>query len=160
MTRTDRHLDVIRFTGNSGGSMTGTLPVAVNRYLYNDLTSAVTGYALPGETLTPAMTYTGSWMHGYVYLDYGNDGVFDFLLNENGTPASNSDVASYSYSMEKTAQGLLFPIKIRVLTHRYLQSLQVLHRVYIASVTKWTGITLMQAVMLLLPTISFQTVVV
>lgn len=36
-------------------------------------------------------------MYGYVYLDYGNDGVFDFLLNESGTPVLNSDAFSYSY---------------------------------------------------------------
>ncbi len=105
MTRTDRHLDVVKFTGNSGGSLTGTLPATGSRYLNNDLTKSVTGYALPGETLTPSMTYTGSWMHGYVYLDKGNDGVFASTVNTDGTPSAESDVVSYSYYNGKNSTG-------------------------------------------------------
>ena len=105
MTRTDRHLDVVRFTGNSGGSLTGTLPTTGTRLLYTDLTKSVTGYALPGETLTPSMTYTGSWMHGYVYLDKGNDGVFSSTVNVDGSPSAESDVVSYSYYSGKNSTG-------------------------------------------------------
>ena len=35
-------------------------------------------------------------MSAYVYVDWNNDGKFDYTLNDNGTPAAGSDVVSYS----------------------------------------------------------------
>ncbi len=95
-TRTNRFLNSINYTGNSGGSFTATLP-SNPRYVYNDMTNTAMGFASPGERLTPSMTFVGTWMHGYVFLDYKNDGVFNSELNANGTPTSASDLVSYSF---------------------------------------------------------------
>lgn len=104
LTRTDRHLDMVRFTGNSGGNLAAVLPATFPRYVYNDLTNTV-GLAVPGESIAPGMFYTGSWMHGYVYLNYNNNGIFNNLLNADGTPAIGSDVVSYSFYQNKNSLG-------------------------------------------------------
>lgn len=90
--RTDRNLNSISFTGNSGGSMSATL---TGKPIYFGLVNSM-GYATPGEVITPAINYSGAWMHGYAYLDYGNDGGFAYTLNPDGTPAAGSDIVAYS----------------------------------------------------------------
>ena len=104
LTRTDRHLDAVRFTGNQGGKLTVPVPSTAPNYIYKNMTDSV-GLAVPGEVITPTIGYTGNWMHGYVYLDYQNDGKLDYGLNANGTPALNSDVVSYSYYNSKNSLG-------------------------------------------------------
>ncbi|MHB9055409.1 MAG: glycosyl hydrolase family 95 catalytic domain-containing protein [Paludibacteraceae bacterium] len=104
MTRTDRHLDVIRFSGNMGGSLFATFPTTNPRLVYNDMTHN-TGLAVPGEVITPGINFTGSWMHGYIYLDKDNDGIFDELLNDDGTPTAASDIESYSFYLDKNSLG-------------------------------------------------------
>lgn len=80
------------------------LPTTAPRLVYNDMTH-ITGMAVPGETITPGINFTGSWMHGYVYLDRGNDGIFDESLNDNGTPSTTSDVEAYSFYKNKNSLG-------------------------------------------------------
>lgn len=58
--------------------------------------------AKPGDKLTPAFDYTGTWMHGYVYLDYGKDGKFSTNLQQDGKPATGSDVVAYSFYSQNT----------------------------------------------------------
>lgn len=53
--------------------------------------------AIPGETLTPTFSFTGNWMNGYVYIDYGRDGAFTADLNSDYTIPEGSDLATYSY---------------------------------------------------------------
>lgn len=47
-----------------------------SKKLYADLTSK-TFYAKAGQTLTPGIDYSGTWMHSYCYVDFGNDGNFN-----------------------------------------------------------------------------------
>lgn len=102
--RTDRSLNNISFTGNQGGTLSVTLPTESPRYLYNDMTEIV-GYAVPGETLTPKIGYTGNWMHGYVFLDILNDGNFNENLTDEGVPATGSDIMSFSFYKGKNSLG-------------------------------------------------------
>ena len=37
-----------------------------------------------GETVTPLITINGSWMHGYVYVDWNNNKQFDVNLQGDG----------------------------------------------------------------------------
>lgn len=50
----------------------------------------------PGQSVKPVFNYKGTWMSGYTYVDYGQDGKFSYEINANGTPASGSDIVSYS----------------------------------------------------------------
>lgn len=103
-SRTDRSLNAIKFSGNMGGKLSATAPTTGPKYIYRSMTDSV-GFAVPGETITSTINYVGSWMHGYAYLDFNSDGKFDMTLNENGSPATGSDVVSYSYYSGKNSKG-------------------------------------------------------
>lgn len=64
--------------------------------LYNDCTGQGIQTVLPGQQLTPAVSYTNQWMGLSSYIDWNQDGQFNPALNENGTPADGSDVVSYN----------------------------------------------------------------
>lgn len=92
-TRTDRGLLSISLNGKEAtvaGSITKQTPV------YKSI-DQVDFIAKAGETLQPAFKYNGTWMHGYVYLDYGRDGRFDTNLAADGKPAQGSDVVAYAF---------------------------------------------------------------
>lgn len=61
--------------------------------------------AKAGDEITTAVNYNGGWMNAYVYLDRDNNGKFDYTLNEQGTPADNSDVMSFSNYNNKNSKG-------------------------------------------------------
>ena len=63
--------------------------------LYHDLTNYCFT-TVPGEKVVANFDWTGSWMHGYVYLDRANDGQFDAILSEDGTIPATSDVMAFS----------------------------------------------------------------
>ena len=81
-TNTARHLDGITLSGSANGPQTISIPTP--RLVYTDLTTAAFS-ARAGEQLTATFNYTGNWMHGFVYLDRGNDGQFDATLNADCT---------------------------------------------------------------------------
>ncbi len=88
ITRTDRYLNGV---GLGTQSVTG-----IKDHFYNDCTKTTVFGATPGEKVQPKFTYTGSWMSGYVYVDWGNDGKFSYNINSNGTPGEGSDIVSYN----------------------------------------------------------------
>lgn len=61
--------------------------------------------AKAGDEITTAVNYNGGWMNAYVYLDRDNNGKFDYTLNEQGTPADNSDVMTFSNYQGKNSKG-------------------------------------------------------
>lgn len=61
--------------------------------------------AKAGERVRFSYDYTGNWMHGYAYLDRGNDGKFDVSLSPDGRPAAGSDLLSFSSYDEKDSDG-------------------------------------------------------
>ena len=67
-----------------------------NKLVYNDKTSVTVFPAAPGTQATPTFTYTGTWMSGYAYVDWNNDGKFTYTVNADGTPAEGSDIVSYN----------------------------------------------------------------
>lgn len=90
-TRTDRVLNSVGL--NNYSSTTQSKMVYSNNVLESVFS------ATPGEQVQPKFRYTGAWMSGYVYVDWGNDGVFKATLNANGTPADDSDVVSHNAVM-------------------------------------------------------------
>ena len=56
----------------------------------------------PGDVLTPTISYTGSWLHKYVYVDWGRDGTFDVGDAENGW----EDLVSFNYINGQNSAGL------------------------------------------------------
>lgn len=98
VTRTDRHLDSFSLTGTvSTTAQTVTVPSLTTNYVYRNLTESAEVGAVPGETLTFALKYTGWAMHPYLYIDYNADGQFDAEIGSNGIPTASSELATYSY---------------------------------------------------------------
>lgn len=50
---------------------------ATDRVLYHDLSATAIFTAKAGTAVKPAMDWTGTWMHGYLYIDLDSDGSFD-----------------------------------------------------------------------------------
>ena len=91
-TRTDRSLNSVSLA-SSAGTQTST---ATSGKVYTDNTLKTIFSVKAGEQVQPSINYTGSWMSGYVYVDWNNDGKFEFKVNNDGTPAAGSDVVSYN----------------------------------------------------------------
>lgn len=96
-SRTDRKLNSVGLTvGNSTYSST-----ARTGKLYTDNLTTSVFSVTAGTQVQPTFNYTGNAMHGYVYVDWGNDGLFNDTVNTNGSPATGSDVVSYSAAQVK-----------------------------------------------------------
>ncbi len=103
LSRSDRYATSVSLTSGDGAQS-----LAVNqqndKLVYQDLL-AQSFLAKAGEQVTPNIGYNGTWMCAYVYLDQNNTGNFEYNLNENGTPGTNSDVMTYSYYNGKNSSG-------------------------------------------------------
>ena len=91
-TRTDRKLNSVGL--NAGGKSYSATTRGGKVYTDNTTTNVFSVTA--GAQVQPTFAYSGNWMSAYTYVDWGNDGLFKDALNSNGTPAQDSDVASYS----------------------------------------------------------------
>ncbi len=87
-TRSDRVLNKVGLNNYSSATQ--------RKMVYSNNVMSGVFSATPGEQVQPKFNYTGAWMSGYVYVDWGNDGVFKGTLNDNGTPADDSDVVSHN----------------------------------------------------------------
>ena len=91
-TRNDRKLNSVGLTA-AGTSYTSA---SAGGKVYTDNTTLGVFSAKAGTEVQPTFNYTGAWMSGYVYVDWNNDGKFEFAVNDNGTPAEGSEIVSYS----------------------------------------------------------------
>ena len=90
--RTDRSLAKVGLTADGS---TKTLALS-SKLVYNDKTAQTVFPATAGSKVTPTFQYNGTWMSGYVYVDWGKDAVFTYTVNNDGTPAEGSDIVSYN----------------------------------------------------------------
>lgn len=60
---------------------------------------------VPGDQVAATASYTGSPMHGYLYVDLDNDGQFTADISENGKPDVSSELLSYTYFNGKNSLG-------------------------------------------------------
>lgn len=97
VTRSDRHLDAVGIDNKIVDGMGSTI--------YNNATARAIFPVKAAQSVTPKFQYTGNWMGGYVYVDWNNDGRFDYKINDNGTPAEGSEIVSYSAYNPKQATG-------------------------------------------------------
>ncbi len=91
-TRNDRSLNSVGLT-SAGVSYTSAANTAK---VYTDNTTLSVFSAQAGAQVQPTFSYAGSWMSAYVYVDWNNDGKFEYTINDNGTPAEGSEIVSYS----------------------------------------------------------------
>lgn len=72
--------------------------------VYLDKTSETPLETLPGSELRfSSLSWTGEWMHGYLFIDYDNDGDYNSDLNADGT--TSGELVSYSYYQGKNSKG-------------------------------------------------------
>ncbi len=93
-THGSRHLNGIALNSPSEGHQSAD--ISASSKVYN-VVSPQQFMAKPGETVTPSFQFSGNWMNGFIYLDRGNDGVFDALIGNDGTISEGSDIMSFSY---------------------------------------------------------------
>ena len=75
-SNSSRYLKSISFQGGIYTFSPLTIATSGKSPIYYNKTSKVF-YANAGATITPQIEYEGSWMQGYVYIDYNNDGTFN-----------------------------------------------------------------------------------
>ena len=98
-TRADRSLNSVGLT-SAGVSYNST---ANTSKVYTDNTTLSVFSAKAGTQVQPTFNYSGSWMSAYVYVDWNNNGKFEYTINSNGTPAEGSEIVSYSaYQVDGT----------------------------------------------------------
>ncbi len=90
--RNDRHMDAV---GISTEGQTQSMKCQSNRMYNNGVAQGRVFSVLPGQSVTPTISYTGTWMGKMTYVDWNNDGQFNPTVNTDGTPATGSDVVSY-----------------------------------------------------------------
>ncbi|MBQ8337231.1 MAG: hypothetical protein IJY44_06855 [Bacteroidaceae bacterium] len=91
-TRKDRSLNSVGLT-SAGVSYTSAANAGK---VYTDNTTLSVFSAKAGAQVQPTFNYTGTWMSAYVYVDWNNDGKFEYAINDNGTPATGSEIVSYN----------------------------------------------------------------
>ena len=91
-TRKDRSLNSVGLV-SSGVTYAST---ATSGKVYTDNTMVSIFSAKAGTQVQPTFNYTGSWMSAYVYVDWNNNGKFEYTINDNGTPAEGSEIVSYN----------------------------------------------------------------
>ena len=101
-TRSDRHVNGVGIVSGDG-TQNFTAPSKPNT-VYVDMTANELR-ARAGEKVTPKINYSGSWMHGYVYLDTNNDGKFQYDMNDDNTVPEGSEIMAYSYYEGKNSTG-------------------------------------------------------
>ena len=98
-TRKDRALNSVGLT-SGGVSYTSA---SNSDKVYTDNTTVSVFSAKAGTQVQPTFSYSGSWMSAYVYVDWNNNGKFEYEINDNGTPADGSEIVSYSaYQVDGT----------------------------------------------------------
>ena len=91
-----------RLNSVSLGAQTLSLPTPLKVYSKID---SPTFHAQPGETVTPSLGFTGTWMNGFVYVDRGQDGAFEAKLNADGSIPAGSDIMAFSYAEPSLGSG-------------------------------------------------------
>ncbi len=85
---------------NGGGAeQTKTYATAVRPAMYKTDLDWGGGFKVKvGETVTPKIYCNSGWLHGYFYIDKGQDGKFDIKDSVvNSVPVKGGDVISYTY---------------------------------------------------------------
>lgn len=91
-----------RLNSVSLNSQTISLPTPLKVY---SQVEAPSFSAKAGETVTAKFGFSGDWMHGFVYLDCGQDGNFEATLGENASIPEGSDIMAFSYAEQELGSG-------------------------------------------------------
>lgn len=106
ISRKDRTLNSISLHGNLGCDFTSSNMTVEPKIVYQDKTGEV-ALAKQGEMITPSVNYTTSGpMHGYFYIDFNNNGIFENEIGTDHRPTANSELISFSYLDGYNSEGI------------------------------------------------------
>lgn len=94
LDRSDRYTNAVSITIDGEEQSVG-VNQQENHLLYQNHVTT-TFIARPGQTIKPEIKGKMTYMHGYCYIDYNNDGRFNAEINPDGTPAEGSEIVSYN----------------------------------------------------------------
>ncbi len=94
-TRQDRYLSGVKLQVNGGSAQVVNSPSSPKTVYVNQTANQF--FVKPGETVTASVTYSGSWMHAYAYIDYDNNGKFEAFVNDDLSIAEGCDLVSFSF---------------------------------------------------------------
>lgn len=98
-TGPDRKITKITFKAGTGENK----EIAISHTTpYLDMTSTVLTCE-PGDEISSSIVFSGSWMHGYVYIDADKDQKFSF--NDGSNDQTGTELYSYAYYKGKNSKG-------------------------------------------------------
>lgn len=98
-TKSDRKITKITFKAGTGENK----EIAISHTTpYLDMTSTVLTCE-PGDEISSSIVFSGSWMHGYVYIDADKDQKFSF--NDGSNDQTGTELYSYAYYKGKNSKG-------------------------------------------------------
>ena len=106
INRTDtRYTSNIVLTSDGKEQTISDLQSASEKHIYRDATAQIAELA-PGSTVKVTANYVGSWMHGYLWIDYNKDYQFTYELDSNNLPTASSELVGFSnYSTNPNNSG-------------------------------------------------------
>ena len=97
-----RHTNAVQLTSSYGTQTVEVNQKKVKRMYIKRLDDCLR--AKIGETVTAAFDWSGTWMCGYAYIDFGKDGRYDVDYDDNGVNAMK-DLMTYSMYKNKDSKG-------------------------------------------------------
>lgn len=95
-THTERRTEAIKLTSNDGTEFTvDKLQTEFKMPIYWDKTDEIVSF-FAGDSITVTPTAKGVWMHNFLWIDWGKDGVFTPILNEFMVPQKGSDLVAHT----------------------------------------------------------------
>ena len=95
-THSSRKLNSISMQGGTSSFSIDNIDSSTSHPIYQDLTQNVFE-AEAGVTITPVIDWDGSWMHGYLYIDYDKDCTFSYTLGSDNYPTTDGELVSYTF---------------------------------------------------------------
>lgn len=97
-----RHTNAVQLTSSYGTQTVEVNQKKVKRMYIKRLDDCLR--AKIGETVTAGFDWSGTWMCGYAYIDFGKDGSYDVDYDDNGVNAMK-DLMTYSMYKNKDSKG-------------------------------------------------------
>ena len=97
-----RHTNAVQLTSSYGTQTVEVNQKKVKRMYIKRLDDCLR--AKIGETVTAGFDWSGTWMCGYAYIDFGKDGRYDVDYDDNGVNAMK-DLMTYSMYKNKDSKG-------------------------------------------------------
>ena len=95
-TRSDRNVTAVKLTGETSGEFSYSLTSEEQSKDWTDKTGTTTFTVKAGETVTPAFTSIGSWVHCSVFVDFNHDG-FTTGIKSGSNYEPTGDLVAYSF---------------------------------------------------------------